>query len=213
MVRKLEIMLMTVTKQSFYPTPKRVDNIPGPKQGHWTYANYATLPEDGNRYDLVDGVLYMAPAPNLWHQKITFEIASYMRTHVSLAGLGEVFIPPTDIQLASNTVFQPDVIVILKDHFDLIQESRIIGAPDLIVEVTSPGTATYDRRQKYDAYARAGVAEYWLVDPATQTVEVLTLEGGEYQQIGVFANERTITSKIIPTMQDVQVKVFFQKAW
>ncbi len=206
-------MTMTATEPSIFITPTRANHVLGPRQGHWTYANYATLPEDGNRYELVDGVLYMTPAPNLWHQKITFEIASYLRTYVSLTGLGEVFIPPTDVQLAPNMVFQPDVVVVLKEHFEIIQEARIIGAPDLIVEVTSPGTATYDRRQKFDAYTRAGVAEYWLVDPATKSIEMFSLEGGEYQLIGVFANDHPLASKVIPSMQDVQVKQCFNKTW
>lgn len=191
----------------------RANHIAGPKQGNWTYSHYATLPDDGNRYEIIDGVLYMAPAPNLWHQKIGFEIASYLRTYIVSTESGEIFTPPTDVQLAPNIVIQPDVIVVLNEHFEILQGTRIIGTPDLVVEVASPSTATYDRRQKYDVYERAGVAEYWLVDPGTQTVEIRTLEGDTYQLLGIFTGEDTISSKIVPTLQQVKAKQFFAKRW
>ncbi len=185
------------------------DHVPGPKQGHWTYSHYAVLPDEGQRYEIVDGVLYMAPAPGRWHQNAVFEIASYLRTYVRLAGLGEVYIAPFDVQLTSNVVVQPDVIVVLNANLGKINDSRIIGAPDLVVEVASPGTNTYDRRQKYDVYARAGVSEYWLADPGTRTVEVLHLENGKYQLLGIFKEQEMLLSKVVPDVSSVSVNLFF----
>ena len=105
------------------------DHMPGPGQGHWTYKDYANLPDDGHRYEIVDGVLYMAPSPNRSHQNTAFEIASYLRSHVKLTGLGQVFIAPFDVELNTRTVVQPDVIVLLNHNLDKITFSRIIGAP------------------------------------------------------------------------------------
>lgn len=185
------------------------NHVSGSKQGHWTYASYATLPDDGQRYELVDGVLYMAPVSNIRHQNAVLEIASHFRTHVKLQGLGHVFTAPTDVQLAEDTVVQPDVLVILKSHFDRIKETRIVGAPDLVVEVASPGTTTHDRREKYDAYAQHGVSEYWLVDPRYQTVEVLTLENEKYILLGLFKQQEYLRSKVVPTMTEIRVEQFF----
>lgn len=174
------------------------DHMPGPEQGHWTYKDYAALPDDGHRYEIVDGVLYMAPSPNKGHQNAAFEIASYLRTHVKLTGLGQVYIAPFDVELNPRTVVQPDVIVVLNPNLDIITESRIIGAPDLIVEVSSPGTVGYDREKKQSAYAHAGVPEYWVADPWSRTIEVLTLEVGAYRSLGVFEGKAVLPSLVVP---------------
>ena len=184
------------------------DHMPGPEQGHWTYKDYAALPDDGHRYEIVDGVLYMAPSPNRGHQNAAFEIASYLRTHVKLAGLGQVYIAPFDVELEQRTVVQPDVVVVLNQHLDRIAESRIIGAPDLVVEVSSPGTVGYDREKKQRAYARAGVPEYWIADPWSRTVEVLTLEAGVYRSLGVFEGKAVLPSQVVPDFL-VHVEQFF----
>jgi Uma2 family endonuclease len=184
------------------------DHVRGAKQGQWTYKDYAALPDDGQRYEIIDGVLYMAPSPNEWHQSAVGEFFSYLRTYVKLAGLGRVYFAPFDVELAYNVVVQPDVLVVLNENLSKIIPSRVIGAPDLVVEVASPGTATHDRRKKQDAYARAGVPEYWIADPAARTIEVFTLEGTAYRSLGVFEGPAILPSLVIPTFP-VQVKQFF----
>lgn len=134
--------------------------VTGPAQGQWTYEDYAVLPQDGQRYEAVNGVLYMTPAPNLGHQGIAGEIFAYLRNFVQVAGLGRVFTGPADIELHPGTVVQPDVFVVLNEHLDRLTASRVLGAPDLVVEVASPSTARHDIREKQDVYARAGVPEY-----------------------------------------------------
>lgn len=105
--------------------------------------------------------------------------------------------------------FQPDVFVILNAGLKKVKESHVVGAPDLVVEVASPSTAIDDRNRKYHIYAQAGIPEYWIADPATKTVEVLILEGGEYQSLGIFRGKATIPSKVVPTMAEVRVELFF----
>jgi Uma2 family endonuclease len=102
---------------------------------------------------------------------------------------------------------QPDVVV-LSANLGVLTASRIIGVPDLVVEILSPGTAGHDRRRKQDAYARAGVPEYWLADPYAQTVEVLRLDGKEYRSLGVFRSAATLPSLVIPDLP-VRVEQFF----
>ncbi|TMD40409.1 MAG: Uma2 family endonuclease [Chloroflexi bacterium] len=166
----------TTTNELSVVTP--ADWVSGPPQGSWTYEDYAALPDDGNRYEIVNGVLIMTPAPSPEHQDIVGEIFSALRTHIKLAGL------------------------------DRVAEKKIIGAPDLVVEVASPSTAAYDRLTKYEKYAHAGIREYWLVKPTSRSVEVLVLEGREYRSLGIFRGEQTLPSRIVPDLP-VGVERFF----
>lgn len=103
-----------------------------------------------------------------------------------------------DVELAFKPVVQPDILVVLNENLSKIIPSRVVGAPDLAVEVLSPGTARYDRVKKYNAYAHAGVREYWIADPLKETVEVLYLEGETYQSAGVLSGEQKLPSLVVP---------------
>jgi Uma2 family endonuclease len=184
------------------------DWVAGPPQGSWTYDDYAALPDDGLRYEIVNGVLVMAPAPSPEHQDIVGMIHYYLLMHVKLAGLGRVFTAPLDVHLGPKNVFQPDVVVLLNEHLDRVAAKKIVGAPDLVVEVASPSTAAIDRIAKYDVYARAGVPEYRIVKPRNQTVEVLVLEDGEYRSPGIFGGQAMLPSQIVPDFP-VRVEQFF----
>ncbi len=198
--------MATTTDELSVVTP--ADWVPGPSQGSWTYDDYAALPEIGNRYEIVNGVLIMAPAPSPEHQSITVRIAYYMFPHIDLAGIGKLFTAPIDVDLGPKNVYQPDLVVILNAHLDRVAEKKIIGAPDLVVEVASPSTAAYDRLTKYDKYAQAGITEYWIVKAKSRTVEVLVLEAGEYRSLGIFRGEQTLPSRIMPDLP-VGVERFF----
>ena len=197
---------MTTVEQSSVVLP--ADWVPGPPQGSWTYDKYAELPDDGNRYEIADGVLVMTPAPTPEHQDIAGMIYYYLVTHVKLAGLGRVFPGPVDIVLGPKQVFQPDVVVLLNAHLDRVGSKKINGAPDLMVEIASPSTALYDRLMKYEKYAQAGIPEYWIVKPVARTVEVLVLEHGKYHSLGIFSGQQTLPSQIAPNLP-VHVEQFF----
>ncbi len=106
-------------------------------------------------------------------------------------------------------IVQLDVLVVLRAHFAKISRTRVIESPDLFVEVASPGTAIYDQHSKYEAYARAGIPEYWIADPASQTVEVLLLEEQSYVSQGVFSSQATLPSTIVPNIAEVRIEQFF----
>ena len=199
---------MTMTSPGRVPMVIPADHIPGPGQGRWTYKDYAAIPDDGQRYEIVDGVLFMAPAPNEWHQTAAGRLFRYLATAIEDARLGRVYIAPFDVELDYRTVVQPDVLVVLNAHLERITFSRIIGAPDLVVEISSPGTVGHDRTEKQRAYARAGVPEYWIADPASRTVEVLALEHGTYRSLGVFEGKATLPTRIVPDFP-VHVEQFF----
>src|SRR5579863_8925637 len=103
------------------------DHVPGPKQGNWTYSHYAALPDDGQRYEIVDGVLYMAPAPSDNHQDTAGHFYYYLRMYIQFAGLGQVRQSPYDVELVPNVVVQPDVLVVLNTHLDRITHRGLVG--------------------------------------------------------------------------------------
>ncbi len=198
--------MLTTKEELSVVTP--ADWVPGPPQGSWTYEDYAALPDDGLRYEIVNGVLVMAPAPTPEHQDIVGEIYVALRAYVKLAGLGRVFMGPLDVQLSPENTFQPDLVVLLNAHLERVTEKKISGAPDLAVEIASPSTAAYDRLTKYEKYAQAGITEYWIVKPTSRAIEVLVLERGEYRSLGVFSEQATLPSRVIPGLP-VRVEQFF----
>ena len=194
------------------PVVAPANDVPGPRQGFWTYDDYAALPADGNRYEIVNGVLYMSPSPSWSHQEIVGRFFRYLSSYAETAGIGGAFVAPLDVELAPNTVFQPDVVVLLKASHKKLKERHIVGAPGLAVKVVSPTSETHDRYRKIPAYARAGVPEYWIVDPDSRTVEVLFLESGEYHSQGVYRGKATLPSQIVPGLL-VHIEQFFASAW
>jgi len=172
----------------------------GPEQGRWTYEDYLKLPNDGNRYEVIEGVLYVAPAPNPMHQRRLFRLAKNLDSFVVERKLGEIFISPIDVLVPGGTPVQPDALFIANDNPTRIDEDRFMqGVTDLVIEVASPSTMGYDRREKQDLYARAGVREYWIVHPTDVMIELLVLApgGGAYQSLGVFRRESRLPTEVL----------------
>jgi len=154
--------------------PRRTDE-------NYTYADYCTW-DDGERWELIEGVPYaMSPAPFQRHQEICGEIFGQLREFLKGKHC-KVFIAPFDVRLNADkeddTVCQPDVLVVCDNA--RLDGKRCNGAPDLIVEVLSPSTARHDRVVKFRLSQQAGVREYWLIDPDTETVQVNILKDGQY---------------------------------
>ena len=187
------------------------DGVPGPRQGEWTYSDYAAL-DDGHRYEIVNGVLLMTPAPSWSHQEIVGRFFRFLSAYVESTGLGGAFVAPIDVELSPDDVFQPDIVVLLKESREKLKDRHIVGAPDLVIEVTSPGTRVFDRLNKYDAYARARVPEYWLANPKTQSVEVLMFDSQTYRSQGIFEGKTTLPSRVVPGLP-VHVEDFFASVW
>lgn len=198
---------MTTTADSL-PMVRRADDVPGPPQGCWTYEDYAALPDDGRRYEVIDGVLYLMPGPTRDHQTALSWLVFYLILHVQLPGLGRVFAAPFDLLLPDARPVQPDVMIVLNHKLHFITDRGIEGPPDVVVEIASPGTRTHDRSTKLAAYARAGVPEYWLAEPADQTIEVLVLEAGAYRSLGVFTGAATLPSRVVSELP-VRIEQFF----
>jgi len=184
------------------------DWVPGPNQGDWTYNQYIALPDDGKRYEIANGILLLAPSSTGSHQDTVGEVFFHLRSHVKLPGLGLVSQAPSVVELSSKDVFQPDIFVVMDVNLDRVQEKKFVGAPDLVVEVASPGTVAFDRLTKYDTYERTGVPEYWIVNLERRTVEVFVLEGGKFQSLSVFHGDQRVPSRLISWLS-VRVEQFF----
>jgi Uma2 family endonuclease len=151
------------------------------------YDQYCLLPEDGNQYELVHGVLIVTPSPNRQHQRILMALSAELYQFVIRNSLGEVYVAPLDTIFDQYTVVQPDILYICKERLPEVAKERIEGAPDLVVEILSPSTAQKDRKLKLAVYAEFGVREYWIVDPKTSTLEVYELTGGALRRVRTFA--------------------------
>ena len=143
-----------------------------------TADEYFALPETMQPQNLIEGRLYVSPSPIDRHQDIVgglyIELSGYRREHG-----GYVILSPFDCWLADGTVVQPDTGYVIAERRQLV-DRYMHGAPDLIIEVLSPGTRRFDRQQKLAVYARNGVREAWLVDPDAETVTVFTGKGTDW---------------------------------
>lgn len=140
-----------------------------------TYDDYCQIPEDGNRYEVIDGLLYMAPAPRFRHQRISGTLYLQLAIFVEKTGSGVVLYAPFDIVLSEHNVVQPDILFVSNDHASVFTEKNAQGAPDLVIEILSEGNRRHDEVVKRQLYERYGVQEYWIVDPELETVKIYRL--------------------------------------
>lgn len=180
-----------------------------PEQESWTYEDWLRLPDDGFRYEVLDGVLYMTPPPAIKHQRASLRLARRMGTFAEERNLGEVLIAPCGVRLPTQPVpVQPDILFVSAARQDIVGEQYVEGAPDLVVEVLSPSNWPYDRTEKFQAYLTAGVQEYWIVDYRACTIEVFTLEEGAYALVGQFGSGETAHSPLLAGFQVAVDEVF-----
>ena len=135
-----------------------------------TSADYMRLPE-GTPIQLIAGEFIMSPAALTLHQKISGYLFAKLYQFVTEQSLGEVFHAATDVHVSYQDVYQPDIFFISNAHLFDIEEDGVYGAPDLVIEILSPSTASYDRGSKMDAYQKFGVKEYWIVDPKEKRLD------------------------------------------
>jgi Uma2 family endonuclease len=164
----------------------------------WTYDDYAALPDDGNRYEVFDGELVMAPAPTVMHQRGLMNFILTVTQHVKSHKLGECLVAPCDVILDERTVVQPDFIFVSNERASIVTEKNIQGAPDLVVEILSLSTAGRDRVTKLRLYARFGVPHYWLIDFTARTFEAFELDGTSYRLVVVHGENETFQSALFP---------------
>ena len=157
---------------------------------------WQSLPE-GTLCQLVNNNLVMSPAPLNIHQVIVGEIFIELSLFIKKQKLGEVRVAPYDVHFSKRNIFQPDIIFISKENIHLIQSRGLMGVPDLVIEILSPGTAHVDEGEKRDVYEQYGVKEYFIVDPATKIVTPLILQGKQFVEMETTVG--SITSILLAT--------------
>ncbi len=174
-------------------------------------SEYYQLPEyqQHDLIQLINGEVILGMLPILKHQLI---IKKILLAQVEAQQGGVAFTAPTEVRFDENNIFEPDVLYIKPENLAITQqdEKRIIGAPNLVAEVLSPSTARFDRQEKYQAYERHGVDEYWIVDPVHETIEVWTLgenkrflRQGAYGKTGTFESVTLVTTVVVEAIFDV----------
>jgi Uma2 family endonuclease len=170
------------------------------------YREYVLFPDDGNRHEIIDGDHYMNPAPSTYHQIVSKRLQYLLYTQIELAGLGTFLDAPVDVQLGPHDIVQPDLIIILNESKASLTPAKVIGPPDLIVEILSPSTCNHDLQLKRFLYERAGVREYWIVDPMEHEVTALRFENGRYVEQP--SSSTVMPLHILPTVQIDLAKVW-----
>lgn len=160
------------------------------------------------RYELIEGRLYMVPAPTLDHQRAVRELEHALHRFVFTHHLGEVFFAPCEVRLSELDTVQPDIFFVSMARRSILGEKQVEGTPDLIVEVVSPSTEQWDRVVKRKLYAQYGVREYWLVDLKARQAEVLTLKGEDYERAGLYDEGETLRSPLLPGLEIELSQVF-----
>ncbi len=195
-------------------------------QRRLTYTELRHFPDDGRRYELIEGVLYengeevpperyppaseapMTPAPSEKHQRLSSKLFVSLYLYVEAKGLGRVYYAPLDVALSDRTTLQPDIVFVSSSRLGIIGPEYLIGPPDLVVEILSPFRAKYDRITKSETYARHGVAEYWILDPIAETVEIFRLTEGRYQQSASISGDQFIQTPLLPGWRVAALDLF-----
>ena len=151
-----------------------------------TYDDYIHFPDDGNRHEIIDGVHHMSPAPETYHQTLSRRIQFRLYQALEEQGKALVFNAPTDVQLSKTDIVQPDILVISESRKTIISPTKILGPPDLVIEILSPSTIDRDVSLKLSLYEQSGVPEYWVVDPEAHTVTVYQRETDHFIKKGEY---------------------------
>lgn len=176
----------------------------------WTREDVLALPDDGNRYELVDGELLVSPSPRWLHQRGIVSLVMAVYPHVRAHRLGAVLISPADLDLKSGQLVQPDLFVGAMVEGREPIEWTDVGIPVLVAEVLSPSTARFDRITKRRRYQRSGVRAYWIVDLDARLVEVWA-PGDEKPTIV----ERTLRWDVpsADTGLSIDLAAYFREVW
>lgn len=176
----------------------------------WTVEDYLQLEEE-IKCEILDGELIITPAPLITHQKTVGLLYQKLVAFVNLHQAGELFFAPVDVYFDQENVYQPDLVFVSTPRTSIIQEKGIMDTPDLIVEVISPSNSYIDRYTKKTKYEQFGVKEYWIVDPANQTLEVFALStSGQYELFLFLAKTGRIKSTIFASL-DFELSDIFVK--
>ena len=171
-----------------------------PEAYRLTAEDWVRLADESRIVEIIDGEIFMAPAPAVRHQSVAKQLLVRLFHQVEEPGLGTVFFAPIGLKLKDDVVLEPDLLVVLRHQADRIQE-LFVEAADVVIEVLSPGTAGRDLGIKRERYEEAGIQEYWVVDPVACTVEVLALVDGRFETRQVCQRNETLSSAVLSDLR------------
>jgi len=164
-----------------------------------TYDDYLLFPDDGRRHELIDGQHYVTLAPSLRHQEISKRLFRVLDGHLQVHSLGQVFYAPVDVVPTDVDVVEPDLLYVSNERAGILRDP-VRGAPDLVIEIVSPGSRRTDEVVKRKLYERVGVREYWIVDPELEAVKVYRRDDERFTRAGDSSREEghTLSTPLLP---------------
>ncbi|SNZ16856.1 Uma2 family endonuclease [Hydrogenobacter hydrogenophilus] len=169
----------------------------------YTIEDYEKLPE-GSPYQLIEGELVVSPAPSPEHQRVSIRLSVMLFHHLKEKTKGEVLYAPVDVYLDEENAYQPDIVVVLEGSKAKITQRGIEGPPDIVVEILSPSTAYYDLRVKKDVYEKAGVKEYWIVDPYMKSIEIYSNTPEGFKLLSEAKRQGRVRSELLSIELDLK---------
>jgi Uma2 family endonuclease len=185
------------------PTPVSDDRL--------TYEDFVRFPDDGFRHEIIDGVHYVTASPNLRHQQLLGRLFYAIETALRAQPVGSVFLSPFDVVFTKWDVVEPDLLFVSSAQRHILTKLNVQGAPDLVVEIFSPSTQRRDEQIKRQLFERAGVREYWMVDPDRHVAHVCRRgDDGELKSIGELsaAEAAILTTPLVPGLALSMTELF-----
>lgn len=176
----------------------------------FTYEDFVNFPDDGKRHEIIDGEHYVTPSPNTKHQTIVFNLAAafagYLRTHA----VGAAFVAPFDVVFSDLDIVEPDLLYISSNRASILTDQHVRGAPDLVVEILSPGTRKTDEVTKRKVYERFGVLEYWIVDPELETIKIYRRIEEAFARVAELSAEASdvLATPLLPDFSAALAEIF-----
>lgn len=166
-----------------------------------TYEDFVLFPDDGKRHELIGGEHYVTPSPNIRHQQISGDLFALIWMFLEGQALGRIFHAPLDVVFTDFDVVEPDLLYVSNERAaEVVTSQHVRGTPDIVIEIASPGTRKRDETIKRRLYERAGVSEYWIVDPETNLVRIYRRTTGGFDRAIELSREANdvLTTPLLP---------------
>jgi len=176
----------------------------------FTYEDFLHFPDDGKRHEIIDGEHYVTPSPNTKHQAVSMNLTRAFILYLEQHRHGRLFAAPFDVVLSDLDVVEPDLLYISHERVQVLTSQHVRGAPDLAVEILSPGTRKTDEVTKRQVYERFGVGEYWVIDPERETITVYRRVQGAFVRVAELSAEHAdmLTTPLLPGFSVMLAEVF-----
>ena len=176
----------------------------------FTYDDFVKFPDDGKRHEIIDGEHYVTPSPATKHQAVAGNLLALLWLHLKAHQRGIVFTAPFDVVFSDFDIVEPDLLYISRERLEILTKAHVRGAPDLVVEILSPGTRRTDEITKRKLYERCGVEEYWVVDPKLDAIKVYRRVEGAFAKVAELSAEQedTLTTPLLPGWSAALSEVF-----